>query len=167
MLEQARSRDPDGTYLLADGDDLSVLGDRTFDVVLAAYPFDNIPDRARRTHLFRQLGERLAPGGRIINLVSAAEIYVNEWLSFSTRDFPENRTAQPGDVVKIVMLDVPDRRPVEDIYWTDRDYDETFAAAGLQLIELHHPLGNDADPFTWVSEYDVSPWTIHVLARNL
>ena len=35
-------------------------------------------------------------------------IYVNEWASFSTRDFPENRNARDGDRVRIVMLDVPD-----------------------------------------------------------
>ena len=88
-----------------------------------------------------------------MNLVSSPEIYVNEWLSFSTRDYPDNRHADSGDPVKIVMLDVPDRRPVEDIFWTDRDYAQTYAAAGLALLEVHHPLGDESDPFEWVSEY--------------
>lgn len=167
MLREASARDPQGSYLLVRDDDWGVLGDRTFDLVLCAFPFDNIPGRERRSGLFRQLAQRLAPNGRIVNLVSSAEIYVNEWLSFSTRDFPENRYAASGDPVRIVMLDVPDRRPVEDIFWTDRDYAETFAPAGLEIVEVHHPLGAETDPFEWVSEYTVSPWTIHILCNAM
>lgn len=163
MLREASSRDPEGRYVLVH-DGLEGLSDQTYDLVFCAFPFDNIPgpDRIR---LFRQLADRLAPEGRIVNLVSSADIYVNEWLSFSTRDFPGNRHARSGEIVRIVMLDVPDQRPVEDIFWTDRDYTETFAAAGLELVQLHRPLGNDSDPFDWVSERTVSPWTIHVLRK--
>jgi SAM-dependent methyltransferase len=166
MLRAAATRDSVSNYFLVGDDDWSVLGDRTFDLVLCAFPFDNIPGRERRARLFRQLGERLAPDGRIINLVSAADIYVNEWRSFSTRDYPENAKAQSGDIVKIVMLDVPDRRPVEDIFWTEDDYAQTFGDAGLELIEVHRPLGRASDPFDWVSERTVSPWTIHILGST-
>ena len=164
MLREASARDPGGRYLLV-RDGFDVLERQTFDLILCAFPFDNIP-AGDRAVLFRQLAAHLAPAGRIVNLVSSPEIYTHEWLSFSTRDFPENRHATSGDIVKIIMLDVPDRRPVEDILWTDDDYAATFDAAGLTLLELHHPLGNDADPFEWVSETTVSPWTIHVLARQ-
>jgi SAM-dependent methyltransferase len=167
MLREAAVRDPDGSYVLLLEDDLSVLGERDFDLVLSAFTFDNIPVRERRVDLFRQLSRRLTPCGRIVNLVSSEEIYVNEWLSFSTRDFPENRSAGAGDRVRITMLDVPDRRPIEDILWTERDYAETFAAAGLGMIEVHRPLGDDRDPFRWVSEHAIPPWTIHVLAPGV
>lgn len=165
MLREASSRDPEGRYLLA-RDGLHVLGQQQFHLILCAFPFDNIPGRERRIELFRQLGERLAPNGRIVNLVSSSEIYVNEWLSFSTRDYPENRSAVSGEKVRIVMLDVPDRRPVEDIFWTDDDYLQTFTSAGLEIVDVHRPLGNESDPFAWVSEYTVSPWRIHVVARR-
>ena len=165
MLREALARDPQGSYLLV-RDGWDVLNDEQYDLILCAFPFDNIPGRERRAGLFRQMGERLARNGRILNLVSSPAIYVNEWLSFSTRDYPENRSASSGDPVKIVMLDVVDRRPVEDIFWTDADYEATFTAAGLDIVEVHRPLGNDADPFDWVSEYAVSPWTIHVLCTR-
>ena len=162
MLHEAAARDPDGQYfLLRDG--FEALGERRFDLVLCAFPFDNIA-AAERSGTFRRLAERLTPTGRIVNLVSSADIYVNEWLSFSTRKFPANRHARSGDIVRIVMLDGADQRPVEDIYWTDSDYAETFAAAGLQLIHVHRPLGNESDPFDWVSERTISPWVIHILA---
>ncbi len=162
MLAEAAARDPRGTYLRLTSDDLGPLGSQRFDLIFAAFTFDNIPGRERRTRLVAELGARLSIAGRLVIVVSSAEIYVNEWLSFSTRDFPENRTAQPGELVRIVMLDVPDRRPVEDIFWTDADYRAMFASAGLEVLKAHRPLGTDADPFQWVSELDVSPWAIYV-----
>ena len=163
MLHQAAERDPGGRYLLV-RDGFEALGSERFDLILCAFPFDNIAADAR-AGTFRQLAQHLAPAGRIVNLVSSTDIYVHEWLSFSTRDFPENRSARSGDTVRIIMLDGADQRPVEDVYWTERDYGETFSAAGLELVHAHQPLGTDADPFTWVTEQRVSPWMIHVLRR--
>jgi SAM-dependent methyltransferase len=165
MLREAASRDPNGKYLLV-RDSWAAVAGQTFDLILCAFPFDNIPGREHRARLFRQLADHLTPTGRIVNLVSSPEIYFNEWLSFSTRDYPENRTADSGDVVRIVMLDVPDRRPVEDILWRDRDYEHAFAAAGLEIEAVHHPMGRESDPFDWVSEYAVSPWTIHIVRKR-
>ena len=93
MLAHARERDPEGSYLRVPDGDLSCLPAGAFDVVLSAFTFDNVPTLERKISLLAQLGERLGPGGRLVNLVSAPEIYVNEWLSFSTRDFPENHAA--------------------------------------------------------------------------
>lgn len=163
MLHEAIGRDPKGEYLRVPHGDLSGLGARRFDLILCAFTFDNIPSEESRVKLFRELREYLTTTGRIINLVSAPEIYVNEWTSFSTRAFPANRTAKSGEVVRITMLDVADRRPVEDVLWTDADYRATFAAAGLDVLETHRPFGLATDPCRWVSEVTVSPWTIYAL----
>jgi SAM-dependent methyltransferase len=165
MLHRARERDPEGEYLLIPEDDLSDVEERRFDLLLSAFTFDNIPTHADRVELFARLARLLEEDGRIVNLVSAPEIYVNEWVSFSTKDFPENRSARNGDTVRIVMLDVPDRRPVEDVFWNDSAYRELYAAAGLELLETHRPLGNASDPHEWVSEIRVSPWAIYVLGK--
>lgn len=163
MLAHAQARDPDGSYRLVPDGDLSGLAQGAFDLVFSAFTFDNVPGREARAHLFGQLTRLLSPVGRIINLVSAPEIYRNEWASFSTREFVENQTARGGDRVRIIMLDVEDRRPVEDVLWTESDYRELYAAAGLEVIQLHRPLGTDADPCVWVSEVHTSPWAIYVL----
>jgi hypothetical protein len=163
MLREATERDPTGEYLQVPHTDLSGLGTRRFDLIFSAFTFDNIPSGESRVKLFHELRECLMPTGRIINLVSAPEIYVNEWTSFSTRAFPANRTAKSGDVVRITMLDVTDRRPVEDVLWTDADYRGTFAAVGLDILETHRPLGLSTEPWTWVSELTISPWTIYAL----
>jgi len=166
MLAHARERDPGGTYLLVPDGDLSGLATGTFDLVFSAFTFDNVPGREARAHLFRQLGDLLAPAGTLINLVSAPEIYLHEWTSFSTRAFVENRGAGSGDRVRIVMLDVPDRRPVEDVLWLEADYLQLHEAGGLAVAEIHRPLGTGDDPFTWVSETHTSPWAIYVLRRS-
>jgi len=165
MLARAAELDPEGKYLLVTDGDLAALGTRRFDLVLCAFTFDNVTADSRPA-LFSELRDRLADGGRIVNLVFSPEIYVNEWASFSTRDFDENRTAQTGDVVRIVMLDVPDRRPVEDVFWTDSDYRRVFDAAGLDVLEYYRPLGRQDDPVVWVSEKTISPWAIYVLGKD-
>lgn len=165
MLRQARRLDPGGDYRLVEEGDLAPLGDAVFDLALAAFTFDNIPGAARKVEILRAIGSRLGPRGVFVNVVSSPAIYVHEWASFSTRDFPENRSAASGDRVRIVNTAIEDRRPAEDILWTDASYRETYAAAGLALVARYEPLGREGEPFTWVSETRIAPWVIWVLKR--
>lgn len=166
MLARARQIDPQGDYRLVPDGDLSSLPGESFDLVLSAFTFDNVPTLEKKVSLLRGLKRLLGPDGRLVNLVSAPEIYLNEWASFSTRDFPENRAARCGDKVQIVMLDVDDRRPVQDILWTDEGYREAYAAAGLEPLQALRPLGKPDEGHAWVSETSVAPWVIYVLARS-
>jgi SAM-dependent methyltransferase len=166
MLVQARARDPQGDYRRVETDGLGALGAGEFDVVLAAFTFDNIPTYDQKVELFRALNHLLAAGGKIINLVSAPEIYLHEWASFSTAEFPGNRTARRGDSVYTVMKDVADRRPVHDVLWPDDAYREVYAAAGLTVEQVYKPLGSDREPMAWISETRVAPWVIYVLAPD-
>lgn len=165
MLAQARDRDPEGDYRLVSDGDLGTLAADAYDLVLSAFTFDNIPTSEKKVRLFQDLKRLLSAGGRIVNLVSSPEIYVNEWASFSTRDFPENRIARSGDKVMTVMLDVDDRRPVEDILWTGKDYQEVYKRAGLIPIKTYQPLAKRTEAFSWVSETTIAPWTIYVLGH--
>jgi len=163
MLQEARLRDPRGDYRLVPDGDLPDLVEQAYDLVLAAFTFDNIPTMDKKVILFRALRRSLRPSGRLITIVSAPEIYLHEWASFSTRGFPENRFARTGDRVRIVMLDVEDRRPVEDILWTSEDYEEVHQRVGLVCVQAIRPLGHVTEPYEWVSETHTSPWTIRVL----
>ena len=137
----------------------------TFDVILAAFTFDNIPTDEAKADALRGLRTLLAPNGSLFLVVSSPAIYVNEWASFSTRDFPENRHACDGDRVRIVMLDVPDRRPVEDVFCTDARYRQLFKSAGLGVLDVQSPLATGKEATRWVSETSTAPWTIYVLSR--
>lgn len=165
MLDQARGRDPQGDYrLVADGS-LAAFGTATLDLALAAFTFDNVPTDRQKSSALRELRRLLvAPGGRLVVVVSSPAIYCHEWASFSTRDYPDNRRAGDGDEVRIVMLDVPDRRPVVDVVCSDTHYRELFEAAGLRVVDSVSPLATGAEAVQWVSETSIPPWAIYVLA---
>jgi ubiquinone/menaquinone biosynthesis C-methylase UbiE len=166
MLGRAREVDPQGDYRLVSDDDLGGVEPNTCDLVLSAFTFDNVPTMERKVALFQSLKRLLKDSGRIVNLVSSPQIYVNEWASFSTKDFPENRAAKSGDKVRIVMLDVEDKRPVEDIIWTDEDYHEVYRRAALLPIATYRPLAKQSEPYSWVSETKIAPWVIYVLGQG-
>ncbi len=166
MIELARKADPVGSYeLIADGD-FSKLERGRFDLIFSAFAFDNIPDAQRRARLLRGLRELLNRDGRIILLDSTPEIYLHEWVSFTTREFPQNRTAGSGEVVRIVMKDVADRRPVVDFLWFHEDYLRLFAGSGLELLACHRPLGREHEPYRWQTELSITPWVIYVLGSS-
>jgi SAM-dependent methyltransferase len=164
MVRKAREIDPSGDYRLAEPAGLAGLAEGSWDLALSAFTFDNVPQPQKVVH-FRGLARLLAPEGRIVNLVSTPEIYTHEWASFSTRDFPENHRAKSGDVVRIVMTDVTDSRPVEDVVCTKASYLEIYREAGLGVVASHEPLGREDEPFAWVDETCVAPWRIDVLKR--
>ncbi|MGK2857951.1 MAG: class I SAM-dependent methyltransferase [Thermoanaerobaculia bacterium] len=166
MVRRARERDPGGDYRVVGDGDLGAIPSDSFDLALAAFTFDNIPTEERKSRLFSELRRVLRRDGRLVILVSSPEIYTHEWASFTTKDFPENAAAKCGDTVKIIMTDVEDRRPVEDIVWPDADYRRVFTAAGLTVIDVHKPLGLASEPIAWVSETTVAPWTIYALGRT-
>jgi len=162
MLDQARALDPSGEYQLIRANVVDEFAPGSFDIILAAFTFDNMPTEAKADALS---GVRilLAPAGCLLLVVSAPEIYVNEWASFSTRDFLENRHARDGDQVRIIMLDVPDRRAVEDVFCTDAHYVRLFESAGLRVLDVQRPLATGKEPTRWVSETTTAAWTIYVL----
>jgi ubiquinone/menaquinone biosynthesis C-methylase UbiE len=165
MIAQALELDPRGAYRLVSGDGLEEFAEASFDLVLCAFPFDNIPGFEPKSRLFRALRRVLAADGRIINIVSSPQIYTHEWASFTTRDFPENSLAKTGDVVRIITTDFGDRRPCEDILWPDASYRDVYASASLTVVAKHEPLATGKEDFAWVSETAIAPWVVYVLSR--
>lgn len=162
MLNQARQRDPLGTYLQVPDGDLSLLATGRYDRILSAFTFDNVRVESKEP-LFCHLARLLRPGGRLLNLVSSEELYRLEWASFSTAPFPTNRTARSGDSVFTVMKDVPDARPVEDICCPEAEFLSLYQASGLHRIQAHRPLGLLSESFAWINETTIAPWRIDVL----
>ena len=162
MLEQARALDPSGDYHLIRDNIAGEFAPGSFDIILAAFTFDNMPTEAKADAL-SALRTLLASDGCLLLVVSSPAIYVNEWASFSTRDFPENRHARDGDRVRIIMLDVPDHRPVEDVFCTDALYRRLFESAGLRVLDVQSPLATGKEATQWISETRTAAWTIYVL----
>lgn len=166
MLRIARATDPSGDYRTVRDDHFDELEGGAFDLVLSAFTFDNIPG-AKKARIFIDLGKLLTTNGAIVSIVSSPEIYTHEWASFTTKDFPQNATAGSGDVVRIVVTDHEDQRPVEDILWTDESYRAVYREASLQAVEIFKPLAKGDEPYAWVSETKIPPWVIYVLRRAM
>jgi len=167
MIEKARDLDPGGDYRLLNSPVLADLEAHSYDLILVVFTFDNIPSRRVKLAILQALGARLRPGGRVIAVVSRPEIYLHEWASFSTRDFPENRGARSGDRVRIVITDGEDDRPVEDVLTRDRVYRRLFRDASLEMVCRHLPLGTNEDPVAWVNETNIPPWCVYILKKQV
>jgi SAM-dependent methyltransferase len=165
MVAKAHEIDPQGDYRLIPGDDLSTLPSEGFSLIQSAFTFDNIPGGEMKAHLFRGLRSLLEPEGILVNIVSTPEIYLNEWASFSTRDFPENFQARPGEPVRIITTDFEDRSPAVDILWPHESYLEVYRRASLEVVEVRRPLAKGDEPYPWTSETRIAPWAIYVLRR--
>jgi SAM-dependent methyltransferase len=166
MIRQAREMDPSGDYRLVARGELAGLVRHGCDLVLSAFTFDNIPTRDEKVASLISIGRLLSAGGVIVSLVSSPEIYTHEWASFSTKAFPENRDAQCGDVVRIVITEIEDARPVEDVVWTDEGYRDVFRRSGLRLAGVYRPLAREDEPYPWINETRIAPWVIYVLRKE-
>jgi ubiquinone/menaquinone biosynthesis C-methylase UbiE len=166
MIKKARELDPKGDYRLIKNGDFTQFKNNAFDLVLSVFTFDNVPTMEKKVRNFRGLEILLKNEGRLVNLVSSPEIYTHEWASFSTKDFPENKHAKSGDKVRIIQTDIEDKRPVEDVVWTDEHYRETYKRAGLELIKTYKPLAKESEPYKWVNETRIAPWVIYVLKKK-
>ncbi|MCJ7681779.1 MAG: class I SAM-dependent methyltransferase [Candidatus Aminicenantes bacterium] len=162
MVQKAKERDPGGDYRLNEDGCFSSLENSSFDLMFSAFTFDNIP-MDKKPNLFRELGKRLNKNGRLVNLVCSPEVYIHEWVSFSTKDFPENRMAGSGDIVKDIITDISDPRPCLDILCTDADYRRIYKNAGLEVVNVHRPLATGEEPVEWITETRIPPFTIYVL----
>jgi SAM-dependent methyltransferase len=166
MLEEARRIDPEGDYQLVDQRGPGKLEGAPYDLILSAFTFDNFPNLEKREAALASLRKLLAEKGRLISIVSSPDIYVNEWVSFSTRDYPDNLDAGSGDRVLIEILDVEDSRPVEDTVCTEEDYRRLYGKAGLRVLEVLRPLATGDEEIDWESEEEIAPWVIYVLGAG-
>ena len=146
---------PDGDY--------TALCDGEADLVFSAFTFDNVPSHEAKVRALCGIRRLLAPRGRFVNLVSSPELYTHEWASFSTKDFPENRIATSGDIVRCVNIAIEDHRPVEDVLWPDAAYADVYESSGLEPVATYRPLAREDEPYPWVNETRIAPWVIYVL----
>jgi trans-aconitate methyltransferase len=163
MVRKAKEIDPQESFEVIGEGDFSRLPKTHFDLILCALRFDNIPIMEKKVMNLRGLRDLLEADGAIINLVSSPEIYLHEWASFSTKDFQENRHAKSGDIVRIIQMDIDDKRPVEDILWTDGAYLEAYRKAGPKTVQVYRPLAKRDEQLAWVTETTIPPWVIYVL----
>jgi SAM-dependent methyltransferase len=167
MIARAKDTDPGGDYRVIAPGDLAGFGDGTFDLALSEMPFDSIATGEEKARTLREISRVLKPGGVKILVAASRDVYLREWVSWSSRDFPENRQARSGDRVRLVINDLGDDRIVTDTLWTEDAYRETFAATPLRLVETLRPVVRPDDTYRcdWISERTHAPFVIFVLEK--
>ena len=166
MIQQAKKVDPVGDYQLVKDEIFDQFSDETFDLVFSIFTFDNIPARIKKERNLKEIFRVLRGEGVFINLVSSPEIYVNEWVSFSTKDFPENKKANSGDIVKIIITEIEDKRPVEDVFFSPEDYRMLFTNTGFKIENIYKPLAVESKKHKWINETRIAPWNIYILKKT-
>ena len=123
---------------------------------------------AEKVDTLREIARVLKPGGMKILVAGSRELYLREWVSWSTRDFPENALAESGDRVRVVINDLGDRRVVEDTLWTEDAYRATFRKTPLRLVETRKPTIGAKDQYEreWISERDHAPFVVFILKKQ-
>ena len=88
LFECHHRKEPSGEYHRVRDNITGEFAPGSFCIILAAVRFDNMPTEEKAEAL-SGLRTLLAPGRCLLLVVSSIAIYVNEWASFSTRDFSE------------------------------------------------------------------------------
>ena len=166
MVEEATTRCRDLNFASVDGvvADASALpfADASFDMAFSSLVFFEIPTIAEMTVTAAEIARVLRPGGVFILLIGAEELYAHEWATVKV-DYPENRDCRSGDAVRVFLSEVG--LELTDYYWTDADYRQVFAGAGLSVAQLHQPLGTAGDGQSWINEDKVPPFSIYVARK--
>jgi len=162
MLEQAQEIDPKGDYQLIKSAALP-FNDERFDVVFSSYVFLEIGDFDEVVNVLSEMKRVLKKDGVILFITAIVNDIKNEWVSFSY-DFEENN--KPLSKCTNLKLLIKDKDiTLYDYNWTDNEYKKAISKAGLKLVKLHNPMGNDDDQIEWKDEAKVPYCYIYVISK--
>lgn len=163
MLRQARAEDDIGEYRHIQSAKMP-YDDALFDVVFSSFVFIEVSNLAEITAILAEMKRVLKPDGVVAVVTSPVKGINGNWLSFSY-DFPENRRPiKSGDTIKLQIrgTDVV----LHDYHWTDEDYRNSFAQAGLAVRTVHTPLGRDDEGIEWKDEKNTPFIFIYLLEHS-
>ena len=160
MVDEAKRQDPTGTYQLIQSGNL-LYSNKSFDLALIAMVFFEVSTKNEIINIITDIKRVLHPGGILIASAGTEEFYRGTRIS-NRFDFPKNKTQlRSGRRVKNLLL--PQNIILEDYSWSDRDYKDAFASAGLTLLEEHRTHETDQDGPNWLDEKMVAPHVNYIL----
>lgn len=163
MLRQARRKDPQGVYRLSEKDRPLPFADSSFDLVSSTWVVLELVSRSSLATLLREAARVLRPGGIGFVVANTPEFYSHRWVSCEV-DFAENRPPlRSGQPVKARLM--PEGVVVDDTFWTDADYREALALAGLVVAGTSRPTASPEED-GWRDEARVAPWVIYEVTKR-
>ncbi len=162
VLRKAKENDPSGKYFIIKSGNLSLFEDNSFDLILSALTFDSISSKKEMIKILKEMRRVLKKEGIIINIVSTPDLHSHNWASFTT-NFPENKSAKSGNKVRINVRGT--KIIAFDYVWENSDFKEVFKKSKLNLIKTIKPLAKGNEPYKWVNETKIAPWSIYILKK--
>ncbi len=162
ILDEAKKRDPEGSYYLIKNEILP-FNDASFDIILLFAVLMEIPSKKKMKEIFNELNRVLKNNGIIIAVTDAENMYKHDCASF-VYSYPENKEIQSGMKVKLRVRGT--NIIFYDYYWTEKDYQEVFSETDFKIEELHKPLATGNESFKWYSEAKYPHFAIYVLKKQ-
>ncbi len=161
MLNEARNLDTGGIYVKASRR-LPFKTD-SFDVVIATLVFMEYESKEKMIESLTEIRRVTTKHGIVILAVTSPEQYQHETTS-AKYDYLNNENIKSGDPIKVHIKE--SSIIINDYYWLDKDYKEVFELSKFELVETAHPLGMNNEPYKWLTEKELSPWTVYVLRQS-
>lgn len=138
---------------------------KTFDLILSNFVLLELNSLENIQLYLTAAKEVLKDDGYFIAITSSINMH-NPNLKSPVMDanFPENRHAKSGDLVRVKLKDID--LTFTDYLWTEQDYRLAFANAGFKICQVHYPLGNENDQFVWGYELYNSPLIMILAAKQ-
>ncbi len=170
MLKLARAADPEGKYYQTKQNKIPVQ-DHYYDLIFSTFVLFEFATKDKMQQALEEISRVMRPGAIFIAVTGSIETYnrQNQWVSLDV-DFPQNEHLTSGDLGRVDFMVDESVLTLQNYYWTEKDYQEVFKKALLELKNTLHPLGNKAEEknlsWQWKSETEVSPYYTFILSSN-
>ncbi len=160
MLEKARMSFPDIEFYNFQSQGFA----NSFDLVFSSFVLFEISSINDIVQYLNRAFSFLKNGGIFVGITGSEHLYApfRNWTTFDA-NFAENKELRSGDIARL-LLKHP-RMEFSDYYWKETDYTYCFEKSGLEILQIHHPLGSIGDPQSWKDELSYSPFTIFVAKK--
>lgn len=162
MLTQAMVNCPHTPFYLIQNGSIPVALD-TYDLVFSSLVLFELGSEKEILTYLKEAKRVMKNDGVFIAVTGSQEMFTNDWLIYET-NYPENKNLKSGDLAKSYLRDAAIE--FTDFYWTEADYRHFFKQAGLQLIEVHYPMGQEHEQLPWKDEMTSSPFVVLVAKKN-
>ena len=138
----------------------SIFAKDKYDLIFSSFVLDEVPTLEKIILYFKAAKAALKKDGVFIMVTGNAEVTKEDFLTIEI-----DACSYPpcsGDIRKIYVPEFGIE--FHDYYWTRADYNNALNKAGLELKEIHYPLGKPEDDIPWRDELYESPYIILVAA---
>lgn len=160
MLKKAQNNFPYIQFMSVN----ELLPAANFDLVFSSFVLFELPCKDEIIQYLNKSFSFLKDGGIFIGITGSEHLYSasRNWMTFDA-NFEENRKLHSGDIAKLALKHP--KMEFYDYYWKDEDYFNCFEKTGLEILQIHSPLGSLKETYPWKDELSYSPFTVFIAKK--